>query len=142
MAFETLDPGDETRKNGDYLSLPHGAAEDGTGGPAEGDLVGLDADGNITAVDNAGGTEVDVIGVLYTYQYGTVGSNEEPQRTRQVILTDREATVLTHGAVKANVGGYDAAGTGYGRGDVLGANGELVVMSEVDADGYAEVLLR
>lgn len=134
MVFDDLDPGDETRRNGDYISLPHAADETGAGGPDEGDFVALDADGNLTAVDNGDGTaEGEIIGVLYTYQY--YGAQNR-------IRTDRDATVKTHGAVKANVGGYNTGGNAYGQGDVLGTSGEVVLLTDVDGDGYAEVLVR
>lgn len=137
MVFDDLDPGDETRRNGDYISLPHGAAEDGSGGPSEGDVVAMDTNGELTAVNNNDGAgaleEADVVGVLYTYQY-----YGEPSTIR----TDRDATVKTHGAVKANIGDYDDVSTGYSQGDVAGANGELLLLTDVDADGYAEVLVR
>lgn len=137
MVFDDLDPGDETRRNGDYVSFPHATNEDGSGGPTEGDLVGLDTNGNLVAVNNDDGAgalqEATVVGVLYTYQYYGEGDN---------IRTDREATVKTHGAVKGNIGGYDAVSNGYTAGDAAGADGEVMLLTDPDADGYAELLVR
>lgn len=124
MTFEDLSPGDETRRNGDYVGLPHNGAD-----IVEGEFVDLGSDGieAVTAPESD-----DIVGVLYTYQYFHDADGGEK------VDQERDATVKTSGTVKADVSGITDAGAG----DVLGANGEAVILSEPDDDGYAEVLLR
>lgn len=134
-------PGDETRRNGDYLGLPHPDGEvqlsqvtipkgrpvtyDGT------DVAGVAGDGTST-----------VAGVLYEYDVfgGNQGSGNE-----QLVRADRDATVKTHGAVVADLTPYVDNGTGttVAEGNALGPNGEVLVLEEVkNGDNLYEVLLR
>lgn len=140
MVYEGLNPGDETRRNGDYVGLPHN--EDANGGPEEGDPVTLNASGNVVTVteDGATGTILEsVFGVLYTYQYaGDSGGAPQPDSN---IVQDRDATVKTSGT--AIVEFDNVAGVSPSVGDTLGPNGEMLVLGPANTgvDAY-EVLLR
>jgi len=88
--FNDLSFGDETRRNGDYVSVPVDSETDPA--PQEGDAVGID-DGVLVRADAAD----EAIGVLYTYQYF-----EEASAGEQIDY-DRDATVKVGGTVKAEV---------------------------------------
>jgi hypothetical protein len=154
--FDDLDYGDETRRNGDYVGLPHdqdqsNGSSDATNDVAEGMAVTVDAQGNIAAAEDG----ENVVGVLYTYQY------YEDGQTGESIDQDRNATVKTQGTVKAYVASDTAAGealapdsTNEDAGVLANTNGSantsnIVALSDAkqqDVDGttryYAEVLLR
>ncbi len=151
--FDDLDYGDETRRHGDYVGIPHD--QDQSNGSStsdndvdEGHAVHVDSQGNI-AKANEGEA---VVGVLYTYQYFGEG---QPGTIKQ----DREATVKTSGTVKAYVE------SGINAGDPLEAgvttNGVFDTSNATDSemanyvaltdavedpansgDYYAEVLIR
>lgn len=129
--------GDETRNSGDYIKLPHGNTgtdvTDPT--PAEGIAVTISG-GEITAAAVDGSNTGDqVVGVVYTYQYAGDSSREGPY-----VRTDEEATVKTHGAIVTDLSGVSASPS---EGDVLGPNGELVVLNDLEAgNGLYEVLVR
>lgn len=96
--FDDIDYGDETRRNGDYVGLPHDEATDGV---PEGQAVALDG------TDIAAAASGDpVVGVLFTYQYYT--DNTGGQKVDQ----SAPATVKTSGTVKAEVESGVAAGDG------------------------------
>lgn len=135
MVFEGLNPGDETRRNGDYIGLPHDEATDGV---EEGELVTFNGT-KITAaaVDGAAGGD-SVFGVLYTYQYaGDSGGAPQPDSN---VVQDRDATVKTSGTAVVEFDGVDATPS---PGDTLGPNGEVLVLQNANTgvDAY-EVLLR
>lgn len=142
--YDDLDFGDETRGEAlQTVGLPHGAAEDGSGGPDEGMAVTVDG-GNIVAATQGD----NVVGVLYTYQYFGDSSRDGPY-----VRTDRDATVAVGGKFKAYVGSGVVAGDALAPDDdgagVLGPAGDassnLVALSdakEQDEDHYAEVLVR
>lgn len=97
--FNDLSFGDETRRNGDYVSLP--VDENASADAREGDAVGLDGDGYIV---QAGDGVTGAIGVLYTYQYF------EQANAGEQIDYDRDATVKVGGTVKAWVDDGVSAG--------------------------------
>ena len=164
--FNDLSFGDETRRNGDYVSLPVDETE--SADAREGDAVGLDGDGNLVQANSESGEEVEPIGVLYTYQYF-----EEANAGEQIDY-DRDATVKVGGTVKAWVDDDVSAGDTLVAGDdsdggeeagqfVTGTDdgsvGNFVAISDAasqtggprnesqhiddrDGDHFAEVLLR
>lgn len=150
--FEDLDFGDETRRNGDYVGLPHDQASGGANDVKEGQPVAIDPNGNIKKAED-GDT---IVGVLYTYQY-----YGEDNSIRQ----DREATVKTQGTVKAEVtqdasagdslAAPNTGGTATGTAESAGMFGiedaddsypfvALTDPADPDGDGryYSEVLLH
>ena len=90
--FNDLSFGDETRRNGDYVAFPVSADTAAEDEPDEGDVVALD-DGNLVKA----GSDDNIIGVLYTYQYYEEANGGT---TRDY---DRDATVKVGGTVKAAV---------------------------------------
>lgn len=146
--FEDLGYGDETRRNGDYVGLPHDEASGGTSAADEGEAVAVDGSGNIKQAEDGD----NIVGVLYTYQYF------HEANAGDAIDQDREATVKTQGTVKAKVASTVSAGDSLNT-DTAGASnagvfsevngsadGPFVALQDAteDADGnyYAEVLLR
>ena len=137
MALDTnSEPGDTTRRNGDYISLPDpDVEEDGTNAIGEGVPVTFDGSTiSAAAVDGAGGGD-PIFGVVYTYQYFGDSSRDGPY-----IDTDRDPTIKTSGTVVADLSGIGASPS---PGDTLGPNGEMLVLQESNSgtDHY-EVLLR
>jgi hypothetical protein len=137
MVYEGLNPGDETRRNGDYVGLPHDQDAGGTADVDEGQLVAFDGT-NIVAVDDT--SAEDVFGVLYTYQYaGDSGGSPQPDSN---IVQDRDATVKTSGTAIADLSGMTTPSS-PSAGDVLGPNGEVLVLQASDSGtDHFEVLLR
>lgn len=149
--YDDLSYGDETRRNGDYVSLPHDEENDDVD---EGAAVSFDGTHLQAAADGDA-----LVGVLYTYQYaGDSGGAPQPESN---IRQDRNATVKTSGTVKARVASDVSAGDALEPGvdtdgefhTVDSASAEVanaVALSDAreqdDADGdttyYAEVLLR
>jgi len=127
MAFEGLDAGDETRRHGDYVALPHDQDSDGV---APGQVVTY----NGTKITEVTSSSSDIFGVLYTYQVFEDGE------TGQTIDQSKDATVKVAGSVIADFSNW---GSTPSVGDVLGNSGEVLVLEESDsgADHY-EVLLR
>lgn len=130
MAFEDLDPGDETRRNGDEIGFPHPDA-DGTAI----DSVTI-ARGRVVAYDGTDLAEVTgdnsdaPAGVLKNYN---VADDE----------VYGEATVKTRGAVKADLTAYADGSATVAVGSSLGANGEIYVAEEIDAsNNLYEVFVR
>jgi hypothetical protein len=137
--FGGLNVGDETRRHGDYVGLPH-TVSDGTAVADLGSLdrgvpVNLDGSGNLQAASSGG----SVVGVLYAFDVYGDSSRDGPY-----VDGDSDATVKTSGTVIADVASM--VSSGISAGDVLGANGELVVLEVLESDGgsteIAEVLLR
>lgn len=137
MVIDTnSNPGDETRRNGDYVGLPHTTDEDGSNGPDEGELVTFDGTTISTAAVPGDGTGDELFGVLYTYQYfGDTQAGRDPK-----LRTDRNATVKTSGTVVVDVSGLAVS---VSEGDVLGPNGEVLVLNQIEGEpDHFEVLLR
>ena len=133
-------PGDETRRNGDYIGLDHPNTEERPSGgpnPAVGKPVTLGTNGEVEVVT---GDNVDsVVGVLYAYQrFG-----ETVEGLPDKIRPERDATVKTHGAVIADLSDFVSGTATVEIGATLGPNGELVVLNELEAGGdLYEVLVR
>lgn len=130
MVYDGLDAGDETRRNGDYVGLPHADA-DGTARDSvtveTGQLVGFDG-ADIAKVTASGN---DIVGVVYAYDvYGDTGQEE---------VSDNDVTVKTSGTAIVDFSDW----TGVSAGDVLGNNGEVYVLEASDSgEDHFEVLLR
>jgi hypothetical protein len=129
-------PGDETRRNGDYLGLPHPDGEDtrlsGVTIP-KGTVVTHDGT-DLAAV--AGDNADDVAGVLY--EYDVFGDSPDPY-----VRGDRDATVKTRGAVVADLSEYVSGTATVNVGGTLGPNGEILVLEEVEnGTNLYEVLVR
>lgn len=150
--FGDLSYGDETRRNGDYVGLPHDQDSGGTSDVLVGQAVSVDGSGNIKQMEN-GDT---FVGVLQNYQrFGDSGGRADPGTIDQ----DRDATVKTQGTAKVEVASDVVAGEalGVGSGGTAGVldNGDapedsLVALSDAIQDDrpdgttayYAEVLIR
>jgi hypothetical protein len=147
--FDDLTYGDETRRFGDYVGLPHDEADDGV---PVGQAVHLDG----TDIAAATGSSDPVVGVLYTYRYtGDSGGPADPGDVQQ----DAPATVKTKGTVKAEVESGVSAGDGLEAGtstngvfDTAGSQANdhrAVALSDAKKDDrpdgttahYADVLL-
>jgi hypothetical protein len=123
MVFEDLNPGDETRRNGDYVALPH----------PDGDDTALDSvtiprgravtyDGTALA-EPAGDNSELVAGVLANYNvYGDSGSEE----------VGPEATVKMRGEVIADLTAYENGAATVEEGGALGANGGIYIVEEIN----------
>jgi len=121
MAYEDLDAGDETRRNGDYVGLPHPDG-DGTdldnvtipqGAPVTYDGTGLAE--STTDVD-------EIAGVLSNYDvYGDTGKER----------VGPEANVKFRGEVIADLTNW--SGTGPSEGAYLDDAQTVYVVEEVDA---------
>lgn len=133
-------PGDETRRNGDYIGLPHPDSSD----------VALSnvtiPKGRVVTYDGTDIAEVtgdnsdNVTGVVYEYNVygGNQGSGNE-----QLVRADRDATVKTRGAVAADLTAYADGTATVAEGATLGANGRIEVLEEIDAsNNLYEVLVR
>lgn len=132
MVYEGLNAGDETRRNGDYVGLPHDEATDEID---EGELVTHDGT-DISPVSDVSDTGSDIFGVLYTYQYsGDSGGAPQPDSN---IEQDSDATVKVSGTVVADLSSFSVSA-----GDALGPHGEVLVLRPSDSgSGHYEVLLR
>jgi len=133
-------PGDETRRNGDYIGLDHPNTDERPSGgvtPEVGKPVVLGTDGEVTAAPADGTGEI--VGVLYAYQrFG-----ETVEGLPDKIRPERDATVKTHGAVIADLSDFVSGTATVEIGATLGPNGELVVLNELEAGGdLYEVLVR
>jgi len=136
MVYEGLNPGDETRRNGDYVGLPHDYASND--GPDVGELVTHNGSNVVAAADSDGSFDDPIVGLAYTYQYaGDSGGAPQPDSN---IVQSRALTVKTSGTAVAE---FDGTSLSPSPGDVLGQNGEVVVLQPADCgvDAY-EVLLR
>lgn len=125
MAFEGLDAGDETRKNGDYVGFPHpdadGTALDNVTIP-QGRVVTYDGTDLGEVVGD--GTS-NVAGVLANYDVSGDTGQEE---------VHGDANVKVRGEVLADLTAYVNGTATVAEGATLGANGEVFVVEEVDAD--------
>jgi len=127
MVFEGLDAGDETRRHGDYVALPHDEDSDGV---TPGQVVTY----NGTKITEVTSSSSDIFGVLYTYQVFEDGE------TGQTIDQSKDATVKVSGTVIADFSNW---GSTPSAGDVLGNNGEALVLEASDSGtDHFEVLLR
>jgi hypothetical protein len=129
-------PGDETRRNGDYIGLPHPDGEVRLSNVTlpKGKVVTYDGTdiGEVTGDNND-----PVTGVVY--EYDVFGDSPDPY-----VRGDRDATVKTRGAVVADLSKYQTTLTGgVSEGDNLGANGRIEVLEEVEnGTNLYEVLVR
>lgn len=131
--------GDETRRNGDYIGLPHP-----DGGPnTDVRLSGVTLPkGKVVTYDGTdiGGVTGDnsdaVAGVVY--EYDVFGDSPDP-----LVRYDRDATVKTRGAVVADLSAYVSGTAAVNVGGTLGPNGEILVLEEVEnGTNLYEVLVR
>lgn len=117
MAFEDLDPGDETRRNGDYVAFPHG--ED-AGTPLDSDALiprGAPVDYDGDALTEVTGSSDPIAGILANYDvYGDTGQEE----------VGEEANVKMRGECLADLSEIDPS-----EGDRIGENGEVFVVEEI-----------
>src|SRR6056297_983963 len=95
--FSDLGYGDETRRNGDYVGLPHDQDDGATDkNVLPGHAVRIDGDGVISRADGTG----DAVGVLANYERsGDSGGPDDPGDIDQ----DQNANVKVGGVVKAEV---------------------------------------
>ena len=122
--WDDLDPGDETRRFGDYVGYPH-PDPDGTAV----DSVTIPR-GRVVAYDGTELSEVtgdntdDVCGVLANYDvYGDYGAEK----------VAGDANVKCRGEVKADLTAYVNGTATVTEGGALGANGQIYVVEEIDA---------
>jgi len=145
--FSGLGYGDETRRHGDYVGLPHGDGGSVTGSVRPGQAVMVD--GGVVA--QADGTTAVTIGVLSNYpRAGDSGGPSDPSP----ITAGQPANVKTSGTVKAEVDSAVSAGDELtpAAGVFEAGTGDIQAVALTDAveddryDGssayYAEVLLR
>jgi len=142
-----LDAGDETRHHGDYVGFPHPVPDEtniddiSSNGPVEGELVTHDGT-DIASVtfDSSGNVVEDILGVLYTYQY--YGDSQYGPFVRG----DRDATVKLDGTVVVDFSAFadDANASVPTAGDIVGPNGEIVVLTDAssNADNLGAVRIR
>lgn len=147
-----VDPGDETRRYGDHVGLPHDQDSGGTNDVAEGEVVAVDGSGNIAQADANG--DGSAIGVLQEYQYYGDSSGSGPQ-----IKQDRDALVGLQGTYRVRVDSAVVAGdylttpdtSATGTAGVLDSDNaddssNFVALTDAVDDGsgnyYAEVLVR
>lgn len=131
--------GDETRRNGDYIGLPHPNTSEVTLDNVtvpKGKVVTYDGS---SIAEVAGSDNDTVAGVVYEYDvFGD--SNDGP-----LVKPDRDATIKTRGAVVADLSAYvsNGSGTTVAEGNALGPNGEILVVEEVEnGSDLFEVLVR
>jgi hypothetical protein len=128
-------PGDETRRNGDYIGLPHPDGEVRLSNVTlpKGKVVTYDGTdiGEVTGDNND-----PVTGVVY--EYDVFGDSPDPY-----VRGDRDATVKTRGAVVADLSEYVGGTANVNVGGTLGPNGEILVLEEVEnGTNLYEVLVR
>lgn len=147
--FSDLSYGDETRRFGDYVALPHDEANNEV---KTGEVVRVNGSGNVVRADGTG----DAIGVLSNFERaGDSGGPSDPAPIEQ----DQPANIKLGGVVKAVVDDDVSAGEYLTAGDTAaGALGNstpdtesrfLALSGAVEddrADGttvhYAEVLIQ
>ena len=127
--------GDESRRHGDYISLPDtDVEEDGRNAVPAGAPVAYDGTTvSAAAVDGSGGGD-PIVGVLHTYQYFGDSSRDGPY-----IRTDQDPTIKTRGAVYADFSGVAASPSA---GETLGPNDKILVLEDTKTSGVYEVLIR
>lgn len=104
--LQDTEAGDETRRHGHTVSVPHDQQAGGVYDVAEGEAVSVDGSGNIKQAE-----EGDVVlGVLH--EYPVAGEND-------TIRQDREAVVAVMGTYKAKVTANVSAGSALGAPDVM-----------------------
>ncbi len=119
MVYEDLDAGDETRRNGDYVSFEH---PDGDGTALSGVTLdqGIPVTADASGVLSAAASGGDVAGILSNYEvYGDTGQEE----------VGPEANVKMRGEVIADMSGLAVTVGSYWDG-----NADVFVAEEVDAD--------
>lgn len=121
MAFEDLDPGDETRRNGDYVSFPHPDSEgDALSGVTIPRGAPVTYDGTDLAESTADADEI--AGILANYDvYGDTGNEK----------VGAEANVKMRGEVLADLTNW--GGTGPSEGAYLDDAQTVFVVEEVDS---------
>jgi hypothetical protein len=98
--FGDLSYGDETRRNGDYVGLPHDEASNTV---KTGEAVRVNGSGNIVRADATG----DAVGILSNFERsGDSGGPSDPAPIDQ----DQDANVKVGGVVKAVVESDVSAG--------------------------------
>jgi len=125
MAFEDLDAGDETRRNGDYVAFDH---PDGEGTDLSGVTIARGAPVTYDGTDLAlvtGDNSDDVAGILSNYDV----SGDTGQET-----VGAEANVKFRGEVKADLTAYADGSATISVGGFLGNSDTLYVVEELDAD--------
>jgi len=127
MVFEDLDAGDETRRNGDYVSFEH---PDGDGTALSG--VTLDQGIPVTAdgsgVLSAAATGDDVAGILSNYDvYGDTGQEE----------VGPEANVKVRGEVIADMSGLSVTVGSY-----WDDNADVYVAEQIGSSDLYRVQVR
>ncbi len=128
--------GDETRRNGDYIGLPHPDGEVRLSNVTlpKGKVVTYD--GNDIVEVTGDGTTDNVVGVVY--EYDVFGDSPDP-----LVRGDRDATVKTRGAVVADLTAYANGTATVNVGGTLGPNGEILVLEAVEnGTNLYEVLVR
>jgi hypothetical protein len=129
--FGDLSYGDETRRDGDHVGLPHDQQSGGTSDVRPGQAVSIDGSGNIKQAEDG---DV-VVGVLQNYQRaGDSGGPADPAPIQQ----DREATVATRGVVKVEVSNDTGNSLDVSAGDELGVDGTDGVAGVLDSGGSPE----
>lgn len=125
MVYEDLDAGDPTRRDGDTKAFPH---PDSEGNALSGVTIPR---GQPAAVDSGTLSEVTgdgsdaPAGIVRNYDvYGDTGKEK----------IGAEATVKVRGECKADLTPYVDGDVTVAVGDALGANGEIFVEEELDAD--------
>jgi hypothetical protein len=127
--------GDETRRNGDYIGLPHPDGEVRLSNVTlpKGEVVTHDGT-DLAKVTGSG--DDNVVGVVY--EYDVFGDSPDP-----LVRGDRDATVKTRGAVVADLSVYVSGTATVNVGGTLGPNGEILVLEEVEnGSNLYEVLVR
>jgi len=123
MVYEDLDAGDETRRNGDYVGLPHGQG-DGT------DLADVNIPqgvpvtygGDPAVLSEATAVSDDIAGILANYDV----SGDTGKET-----VGAEATVKMRGEVIADLTDFSPSVGSY-----LDDNADIFVVEQVDGDLY------
>jgi len=134
--YSDLGYGDETRKRGDYVGLPHDQDESNGSSTAENDVkpgqaVSIDAQGNIKQAEDG----ENIVGVLVDYQrFGDSGGPDDPGSIKQ----DENATVKVGGTVKAEVAGADSSAPAVEAGDLLGIDTDDGTAGVLDGEASPE----
>lgn len=128
MVYEDLDAGDETRRNGDYVSFEH---PDGDGAALDGGLTldqGIPVTADGSGVLSAAATGDDVAGILSNYDvYGDTGQEE----------VGPEANVKVRGEVIADMSGLSVTVGSY-----WDDNADVYVAEQIGSSDLYRVQVR